>query len=56
LRTPTGKRNYVKHVADDNTARRSGTIEDVASGALFAMINTFMTGATLKIDGGEPLV
>jgi NAD(P)-dependent dehydrogenase (short-subunit alcohol dehydrogenase family) len=50
-----GKRDYFKHIADSNPARRIGTPEDVASGVLFAMINTFMTGMTLKIDGGEPL-
>ena len=51
-----GKRDYFKHIADSNPARRIGTPEDVASGVLFAMTNTFMTGMTLKIDGGEPLV
>ncbi len=51
-----GKRDYFKHIAASNPARRIGTPEDVASGVLFAMINTFMTGMTLKIDGGEPLV
>jgi NAD(P)-dependent dehydrogenase (short-subunit alcohol dehydrogenase family) len=51
-----GKRDYFKHIADSNPARRIGTPGDVASAVLFAMINTFMTGMTLKIDGGEPLV
>ena len=51
-----GKRDYFHHIADSNPARRIGTPEDVASGVLFAMTNTFMTGMTLKIDGGEPLV
>ena len=51
-----GKRDYFKHIADSNPARRIGTPEDVAGGVLFAMTNTFMTGMTLKIDGGEPLV
>jgi hypothetical protein len=23
---------------------------------LFAMTNTFLTGVTLKVDGGEPLI
>ena len=43
------------HIADGNPARRIGTVEDVANGVLFAMTDTFMTGMTLKIDGGEPL-
>jgi NAD(P)-dependent dehydrogenase (short-subunit alcohol dehydrogenase family) len=51
-----GKRAYFRHIADGNPVRRIGTPEDVASGVLFAMTNTFMTGMTLKIDGGEPLV
>jgi NAD(P)-dependent dehydrogenase (short-subunit alcohol dehydrogenase family) len=51
-----GKRDYFEHIAGSNPARRIGTPEDVASGVLFAMTSTFMTGMTLKIDGGEPLV
>ena len=51
-----GKRDYFKHIAAGNPGRRIGTVDDVASGVLFAMINTFVTGMTLKIDGGEPLV
>ena len=51
-----GERDYFKHIADSNPARRIGTPEDVAGGVLFAMTNTCMTGMTLKIDGGEPLV
>src|ERR1700744_2845444 len=51
-----GKRNYFTHIAASNPARRIGTPEDVASAVLFAMTNSFMTGMTLKVDGGEPLV
>jgi NAD(P)-dependent dehydrogenase (short-subunit alcohol dehydrogenase family) len=36
-------------------ARRIGTPEDIAQGVLFALTNTFLTGQTLHIDGGEPL-
>lgn len=50
-----GKRDYFDHISSTNPARRIGTPEDVANAALFAMTNTFMTGVTLKIDGGEPL-
>ncbi len=50
-----GKRDYFDHVSASNPARRIGTPEDVADAVLFAMTNTFMTGVTLKIDGGEPL-
>jgi len=35
--------------------RRTGASKDVAGAVLFAMTNSFLTGVTLKIDGGEPL-
>jgi hypothetical protein len=38
-----------------NPVRRIGTVDDIANAALFAMTNTFLTGVTLKVDGGEPL-
>jgi NAD(P)-dependent dehydrogenase (short-subunit alcohol dehydrogenase family) len=49
------KRDYFEHVSASNPARRIGTSEDVADAVLFAMTNHFLTGVTLKIDGGEPL-
>lgn len=51
-----GKQDYFKHIAAHNPTGRIGTPDDVASAGLFAMTNTFMTGMTLKVDGGEPLV
>src|ERR1700722_432139 len=51
-----GKRDYFKHIAAGNPVGRIGTPEDVASAVLFAMTNTFMTGMTLKVDGGGPLI
>ncbi|MDT5017265.1 MAG: hypothetical protein QOD39_3425 [Mycobacterium sp.] len=39
-----------------NPAGRIGTPDDVAKAVLFALTNTFMTGVTLKVDGGEPLI
>ena len=42
--------------AEHNPARRIGTSEDIAEAVIFALTNTFMTGVTLDIDGGEPLV
>ena len=50
------KRDYFKHIADGNPARRIGTTDEIAGAVLFAMTNSFMTGMTLKVDGGEPLV
>ena len=38
-----------------NPARRIGTTQDIVQGVLFALTNTFLTGQTLHIDGGEPL-
>jgi NAD(P)-dependent dehydrogenase (short-subunit alcohol dehydrogenase family) len=51
-----GKRDYFKHIAAHNPAGRIGTPDDIAGAVLFAMTNTFMTGMTLKVDGGEPLI
>ena len=50
-----GKRDYFEHISCSNPAWRIGTSEDVANAVLFAMTNSFLTGVTLKIDGGEPL-
>ena len=50
-----GKRDYFRHIAAGNPAGRIGTPDDIAGAVLFAMTNTFLTGITLKIDGGEPL-
>jgi NAD(P)-dependent dehydrogenase (short-subunit alcohol dehydrogenase family) len=50
-----GKRDYFEHIAAHNPAGRIGTPDDIAAAVLFAMTNTFVTGMTLKIDGGEPL-
>jgi NAD(P)-dependent dehydrogenase (short-subunit alcohol dehydrogenase family) len=42
--------------SEHNPARRIGTSEDIAEAVVFALTNTFMTGISLGIDGGEPLV
>ncbi|QIQ06441.1 SDR family oxidoreductase [Streptomyces liangshanensis] len=41
---------------EHNPARRLGTAEDIADAVVFAMTNTFLTGVSLAVDGGEPLV
>jgi NAD(P)-dependent dehydrogenase (short-subunit alcohol dehydrogenase family) len=51
-----GKHDYFEHIAGGNPVGRIGTPDDIASAVLFAMTNTFLTGMTLKVDGGEPLV
>ena len=49
------KAQLYAHVAATNPARRVGRAEDIAGAVLFAMTNTFLTGQTLKVDGGQPL-
>ncbi|MFG1645587.1 SDR family oxidoreductase [Amycolatopsis sp. NPDC049252] len=39
-----------------NPARRIGRPEDVADAVVFALTAGFLTGVTLGVDGGEPLV
>lgn len=39
-----------------NPARRVGTSDDVADAVIFALTNTFLTGVSIGVDGGERLV
>jgi NAD(P)-dependent dehydrogenase (short-subunit alcohol dehydrogenase family) len=41
---------------EHNPARRIGNSDDIAQAVVFALTNTFMTGISLGVDGGEPLV
>ena len=50
-----GKTDYYAHVAGSNPVGRIGTADDIARTALFCMENTFLTGQTLKVDGGQQL-
>jgi NAD(P)-dependent dehydrogenase (short-subunit alcohol dehydrogenase family) len=50
-----GKVDYFADVSSRNPVRRIGAVDDIAQGVLFAMTNTFLTGQTLHIDGGEQL-
>jgi NAD(P)-dependent dehydrogenase (short-subunit alcohol dehydrogenase family) len=50
-----GKADYFADISTRNPARRIGIPDDIAAGVLFALTNTFLTGQTLHIDGGEPL-
>ena len=50
-----GKADYFAGISARNPARRIGTTDDIAEAVLFALTNTFLTGQTLHIDGGEPL-
>ena len=50
-----GKQAYFEHFRTHNPARRIGSTQDIADAVLFAMTNPFLTGVTLRVDGGEPL-
>jgi NAD(P)-dependent dehydrogenase (short-subunit alcohol dehydrogenase family) len=50
-----GKRDHFENVSRTNLAQQIGTAAEVADAALFAMTNTFVTGVTLKVDGGQHL-
>jgi NAD(P)-dependent dehydrogenase (short-subunit alcohol dehydrogenase family) len=39
-----------------NPVRRVGSVDDISEAVMFALTTEFMTGASLSIDGGEPLV
>ncbi len=51
-----GKAALYQEVTETNPARRIGQADDIASAVIFCMTNTFLTGVTLKVDGGEVLV
>jgi NAD(P)-dependent dehydrogenase (short-subunit alcohol dehydrogenase family) len=50
-----GKAEYFARITSTNPAGRIGTVEDITAGVIFALTNTFLTGTTLHIDGGESL-
>ncbi|WP_371786160.1 SDR family oxidoreductase [Streptosporangium subroseum] len=50
-----GKRAYFDDLRARNPARRIGTVQDIADAVLYAMTSPFLTGVTLRVDGGEPL-
>jgi NAD(P)-dependent dehydrogenase (short-subunit alcohol dehydrogenase family) len=50
-----GKARLFAEKSARNPARRIGAPEDVAEAAILAMTNSFMTGVTLHVDGGERL-
>jgi NAD(P)-dependent dehydrogenase (short-subunit alcohol dehydrogenase family) len=52
---PQGKADYFADMAARNPAGRIGTADDIAHAAVFALTNTFLTGQTIHVDGGEPL-
>jgi NAD(P)-dependent dehydrogenase (short-subunit alcohol dehydrogenase family) len=51
----TGKATKFATVVEHSPAGRIGRADEVAAAALAAMTNTYMTGMTLQVDGGERL-
>jgi NAD(P)-dependent dehydrogenase (short-subunit alcohol dehydrogenase family) len=49
------KAELFAHVRERNPARRIGGADDIAAAAMLVLTNTFMTGVTLHVDGGERL-
>jgi NAD(P)-dependent dehydrogenase (short-subunit alcohol dehydrogenase family) len=50
-----GKAAYYKQIAQSNPVGRIGNAEEIAQAVLFCMENAFLTGQTLKVDGGQQL-
>lgn len=50
-----GKADLFTAQGERNPARRIGNVGDVADAVLFALTNSFVTGVTLAVDGGEAL-
>jgi NAD(P)-dependent dehydrogenase (short-subunit alcohol dehydrogenase family) len=51
-----GKNELFTRLAEHSPARRVGAPDDIADAVLFALTNTFLTGVSLSVDGGEVLV
>ncbi|WP_046496936.1 SDR family oxidoreductase [Streptomyces odonnellii] len=50
------KAEMFARLSKENPSRRIGTTDDIAEAVVFALTNTFMTGVSLAVDGGQPLV
>jgi NAD(P)-dependent dehydrogenase (short-subunit alcohol dehydrogenase family) len=50
------KADLFAHRVAANPVGRLGTAEDVADAVLYALTSTFVTGTSLSVDGGEPIV
>jgi NAD(P)-dependent dehydrogenase (short-subunit alcohol dehydrogenase family) len=50
-----GKTDMFRDQGERNPTRRIGNADDIADAVLFALTNTFLTGVTLSVDGGETL-
>ncbi|WP_328333320.1 SDR family oxidoreductase [Kribbella sp. NBC_00382] len=50
------KAELFAHRVAENPVGRLGTAEDVAGAVIFALTSTFVTGTSVAVDGGEPIV
>ncbi|MFI5712971.1 SDR family oxidoreductase [Kribbella sp. NPDC051620] len=50
------KADLFAHRVAENPVGRLGTAEDLADGVIFALTSTFVTGTSIPVDGGEPIV
>jgi NAD(P)-dependent dehydrogenase (short-subunit alcohol dehydrogenase family) len=50
------KAELFAHRVAENPVGRLGTAEDVADAVIFALTSTFVTGTSVAVDGGEPIV
>lgn len=50
---PEGNRSRIESAANALPLGRIGTVEEIAHAALFLAENTFMTGASIDVDGGR---
>ncbi len=50
-----GKADLFAEQSNHNPAGRIGNVDDIATAVLFVLTNTFLTGVTLPVDGGEAL-
>ncbi len=49
-------KEFVEEFTKNTPIPRVGKAEDVADAAIFLMLNGYMTGTTVTVDGGAPLI
>ncbi len=49
-------KEFVEEFTKNNPIPRVGKAEDVADAAIFLMLNGYITGTTVTVDGGAPLI
>ena len=49
------RENFLAQATANHLLKRAGTADEVASGILFAISNSFVTGSVIDVDGGALL-